>query len=96
MEEGIIKNMNKINLIEYLPKLSYLSQRNHRVVQSRVLKLWVQFAASFKLTPAEEMFENCVKTVMARLGVKLPKVRKRRKIAKEKKIPIPKEDYPFS
>ena len=66
-------SINKITVL--IPKLTYFIKRNFRITKLKVFKIWAGFSKAMELTPREEEFEKCMKTVMSRLGVKLSKKR---------------------
>ena len=66
--------INKITVL--IPKLTYFSKRNFRVVRLKVFKIWASFSKTLELSVREEVFDKCIKTVMSRLGVKVSKNRR--------------------
>ena len=69
-------NRSRINKITVLiPKLTYFIKRNFRIIKLKVFKIWAGFSKIMELTPREEEFEQCIKTVMSRLGVDFSKKR---------------------
>ena len=65
--------INKITVL--IPKLTYFSKRNFRVVRLKAFKIWASYTKTLELSAREEVFEKCIKTVMSRLGVKVAKNR---------------------